>query len=228
MRLTLVALFALTPLLAADNEQDQRLAQAGALFSEVMANPDTSIPRELLDKASCIVIVPARETPAFAYFGKHGKGYISCRLQSAKGWSAPGAIGIEGGSIDLQIGTFSADMVLLVMNERAADKLLAGEFRLGTDGSVAAGLVGRTAAGATDAQQHADVLSWSRLQALFTGFALDGATLRQDLDDNGKLYGKKVDNRDIVTAGTRAPRAAAKLIAQLNRYAVPEHQETER
>jgi lipid-binding SYLF domain-containing protein len=114
------------------------------------------------------------------------------------------------------------------MNERAADKLLSGEFRLGTDGSVAAGPVGRTAVAETDTQQHADVLSWSRLQAMFTGFALEGATLQQDLDDNAKLYGKKLGNRDIVTKGVRVPQAAAKLIAQLNQYLVPEHEEAEK
>jgi lipid-binding SYLF domain-containing protein len=221
MRPMLVALLALTPLLAKDNEIDQRLARAAVLFSEVMATPDTGIPRELLDNASCIVIVPARNRPAFTSFGKHGKGYLSCRVQTSKVWSAPGTIGIEGGSIDLQIGTFSADMILLVMNERAADKMLSGEFTLGTDGTVAAGPVGRTATAETDAQLHADVLSWSRLQAMFTGFALEGATLRQDLDDNAKLYGKKLENRNIVTKGVRPPRAAAKLIAQLNQYLVP-------
>lgn len=222
MRLMLAALLALAPVLAKDNELDQRLAAATSLFSEVMATADTSVPRELLDTASCIVIVPARDSPAFTYFGKQGKGYVSCRIRTGK-WSAPGAIDIEGGRIDLQIGTFSADMILLVMNDRAAGKLLAGEFTLGTDGTVAAGPVGPTITDETDAQLHADVLSWSRLQMMFTGFALEGATLRQDLDDNARLYGRKLKNRDIVTDGVGVPQAAAKLVAELNRYLPPEH-----
>jgi SH3 domain-containing YSC84-like protein 1 len=224
MRLMLVALVALMPLLAKDTEQDQRLAATATLFSEVMANPDTGIPQELFDGASCIVIVPARESPPFTNSGKQGKGYVSCRMQSAKVWSAPGTIDIEGGSIDLQIGTFSADMILLVMNERTADKLLSAEFRVGTDASVAAGVVGRTAGDETDAQQHADVLSWSRLQAMFTGFALEGATLRQNLADNTKLYGQKLENQDIVTKGAPVPEAAVKLIGQLNQYLVRDHE----
>jgi lipid-binding SYLF domain-containing protein len=72
---------------------------------------------------------------------------------------------------------------------------------------------------------HADILSWSRSQGLFAGLALEGATLRQDLDDNAALYGKRLENRDIVTKGVRAPRAAAKLIALLNRYSVREHKD---
>ena len=36
------------------------------------------------------------------------------------------------------------------------------------------------------------------------------------------LYGKKLENRDIVTNGVRAPKAADKLIALLNRYSAKE------
>jgi len=88
-----------------------------------------------------------------------------------------------------------------------------------------AGPVGRTAAAQTDAQMHADILSWSRTQGLFAGVALSGATLRQDLDDNATLYGKKLENREIVTKGIRAPKAAARLMDLLNRYSAKERTE---
>ena len=45
-----------------------------------------------------------------------------------------------------------------------------------------------------------------------------GATLRQDLDDNATLYGKRLENRDIVTKGVRVPKAADALLSLLNRY----------
>ena len=98
-------------------------------------------------------------------------------------------------------------------------------FTLGAEGSVAAGPVGRTATAQTDAQMHADILSWSRSQGLFAGLALEGATLRQDLDDNAALYGKKLQNRYIVTKGIHPPPAAAKLLALLNRYSFREHKD---
>ena len=87
--------------------------------------------------------------------------------------------------------------------------------------------MGRTATAQTDAQLHADILSWSRSQGLFAGLALEGATLRQDLDDNATLYGKKLENRNIVTGGVRAPNAAAKLIALLNQYSSRERTRSE-
>src|SRR5213082_2742548 len=183
-----------------------------------MAAPDKGIPQEMLANAHCIVIVPSLKTAAFLVGGKYGKGYVSCRSKTGPGWSAPATVRIEGGSVGFQIGGLQTDLIMLVMNERGADKLLSSKFTLGAEGSVAAGPVGRRATAQTDAQMHAEILSWSRSQGLLAGLALEGATLRQDLDDNAKLYGKKLQNRVIVTSGVRTPAAAAKLIALLNKY----------
>src|SRR6202171_1671736 len=218
MKLLLIAAVAITPLLAKDNEPSKRLNDAAAVLSEVMGAPDKGIPQELLEHAHCIVIVPDLKTGAFIVGGKYGKGYMSCRNKRGTGWSAPGTVRIEGGSVGFQIGGSSTDLIMLVMNERGADKLLASKFTLGAEGSVAAGPVGRTATAQTDVQMHADILSWSRSQGLFAGVSLQGATLRQDLDDNAPLYGKKLENREIVTTGVSVPHTAAKLIDLLNRH----------
>jgi SH3 domain-containing YSC84-like protein 1 len=222
MKLLLIAAVALTPLLAKDNASAKRLDDAAAVFSEVMSAPDKGIPQEMLEHAHCIVIVPDLKTGAFIVGGKYGKGYLSCRNKGGAGWSAPGTVRIEGGSVGFQIGGSSTDLIMLVMNARGADKLLSSKFTLGAEGSVAAGPVGRTATAQTDAQMHADILSWSRSQGLFAGLALEGATLRQDLDDNASIYGKRLENRQIVSGRRHVPLAAAKLIALLNRYSARE------
>ena len=223
MKLVIVAGLALTTsLLAIDNEPAKRLGEAASVFSEVMATPDRGIPQDLLEKAHCVVIVPGLKTGAFLVGGKYGKGYLSCRSKSGAGWSAPATVRIEGGSIGFQIGGSSTDLIMLVMSERGAEKLLSSKFTLGAEGSVAAGPVGRTATAQTDAQMHAEILSWSRSQGLFAGLALEGATLREDLDDNATLYGKKLENRDIVTNGRPAPESAGPLLALLNKYSARE------
>lgn len=222
MRLIVLAAVALTPLLAMDKKPGRRLNEAAAVFSEVMATPDKGIPQDLLETAHCIVIVPGVKTAAFIFGGKYGKGYLTCRNQSGVGWSAPGTVRIEGGSVGFQIGGSMTDLIMLVMSERGADKLLSSQFTLGAEVSVAAGPVGRTATAQTDAQMHAEILSWSRSQGLFAGVALEGATLRQDLDDNATLYGKTLENREIVTNGVAAPRAAAKLLGLLNQHSAQE------
>jgi lipid-binding SYLF domain-containing protein len=211
----IAAALAITPLLAKDNSI-KRLDEAAIVFSEVMATPDKGIPEDLLSRAHCIVIVPSEKTAAFIVGAKYGKGYVSCRRHG--GWSAPGTVIIEGGSFGFQIGGSMTDVIMLVMNRGGEDKLLASKFTLGADASVAAGPVGRTASAETDLQMHAEILSWSRSQGLFAGVALQGATLRQDLNDNAQIYGRKLGNREILTRSVRTPRAAAKLIGELDRH----------
>lgn len=226
MRLTIVAALAIAPLLAKDNhEAIKRLDEAAAVFSEVMAAPDKGIPQELLENAHCIVIVPGLKTAAFMFGAKYGKGYLSCRKTGGIGWSAPATVRIEGGSVGFQLGGSETDLIMLVMNDRGVDKLLSSKFTLGAEGSVAAGPVGRTTTAQTDAQMHAEILSWSRSQGLFAGLALEGATLRQDLDDNAALYGRKLENREIVTKGVHTPKAARRLISELDHYSSREHAE---
>jgi len=222
MRIILMATLALAPLVAKDGTPVKRLNEAAAVFGEIMATPDKGIPEDMLANAHCIVIVPGLKTAAFVFGGKYGKGYVSCRRKTGPGWSAPGTVRIEGGSVGFQIGGSQTDLIMLVMNERGADKLLSSKFTLGAEGSVAAGPVGRTATAQTDVQMHAEILSWSRSQGLFAGLALEGATLRQDLDDNAILYGRKLENREIVTTSVRTPKAAAKLIGLLNKYSARE------
>ncbi len=222
MKPLLIALLALTPLVAKGNESAKRLDEAAAVFDEVMGAPDKGIPQELLDHAHCIVIVPDLKTAGFIVGAKYGKGFLSCRNKSNDGWSAPASVRIEGGSVGFQIGASSTDLIMLVMNERGSEKLMEDKFTVGAEGSVAAGPVGRTATAQTDAQMHADILSWSRTQGLFAGVALEGATLRQDLDDNNEVYGERLHNREIVTGGRHVPAAAARFISLLDHQSAHE------
>ena len=226
MKKIILATLAIAPMLSAASEPAKRLNAAADVFSEVMSAPDKGIPSELLENAHCIVIVPALKTAAFVFGGKYGKGYLTCHNKNGTGWSAPGTVRIEGGSVGFQIGGSQTDLILLVMNDEGEGKLLSSKFTLGAEGSVAAGPVGRTATAQTDAQLHAQILSWSRSQGLFAGIALEGATLRQDLDDNAQLYGRKIENREIITQHVRAPKSAARLLGLLNKYARHEHVET--
>jgi lipid-binding SYLF domain-containing protein len=145
---------------------------------------------------------------------------MMCRKEGGA-WSAPAGVKIEGGSFGLQLGGSSTDVVLLLMNQGGRDKLLESKFTLGADGSAAIGPVGRSSSAATDAQMHAEILSWSRSRGAFAGLSLEGATLRPDEDSNRDLYRKPVTNREIVTGSVEPPAAAAKLIEELNRY--PSH-----
>jgi lipid-binding SYLF domain-containing protein len=194
-------LAASSTLLFAASDAPKRLDASADVLTEIMAAPDKGIPQDLLDKSECMVIVPGLKKGAFIIGGKYGKGFMSCRRAGA-GWSAPGAVRVEGGSFGFQIGGSETDVVLLVMNEGGVKKLLSSKFTVGVDASAAAGPVGRTSSAATDAQMHAEILTYSRARGLFAGVSLEGATLRPDEDWNKELYGKPMTNQEIVTGNT--------------------------
>jgi len=217
--MVLIALAASSLMLAKERSKTgQRLDEAVDVIKDIMDTPDKGIPQDLLDKSQCIVVVPGLKKGAFILGGKYGKGFVSCRKEGGQGWTAPGAVRVEGGSVGFQIGGAETDVVLLVMNERGMKKLLSSKFTLGAEGEVAAGPVGRNATAETDAMMHAEILSWSRTRGVFAGVSLQGATLREDLDDNKELYGQAYENAEILRGKVPVPADAANLISLLGKY----------
>ena len=189
------------------------------VLQEVMQTPDQAIPQELLDKASCVVVVPSLKRPP-SLRRTVWQGLLSCRKKSGVGWTAPGTVRVEGGSFGFQIGGSETDVVMLVMNQGGVDRLLSSQFTLGAGASIAAGPVGRSTHAATDALLTAEILSWSRSRGVFAGISLQGATLRQDVGDNRDLYGRTLENREIIQQELPIPKPAQKLISLLNKYSV--------
>ncbi len=197
-------------------DTQERLQSAAKVLREIQSSPEKGIPIDLLNKSACVVVIPSLKKGAFIVGAKYGRGFIVCR-KAGGGWSAPAGVRVEGGSVGFQIGGSATEVVMLVMNEAAIDKLLSSKFTIGADASATAGPVGRTAAAATDVQLKAQLLTYSRSKGLFAGVSLEGATLRPDDDVNKDLYGKEMSNKDIVMGTMKAPPAAANLLAELNR-----------
>jgi lipid-binding SYLF domain-containing protein len=196
---------------------DKRIRNAAESFEDIMKVPEKGIPRELFEKAECVVIVPSLKKGAFLVGGKYGRGFASCRRKGG-GWSPPAGVRIEGGSFGPQIGGSSTDILMMVMNKSGMNKLLGNKFTIGGEASAAAGPVGRQTAANTDIVLRAEILSWSRSRGLFAGLSLEGATLRPDDEENEKLYGKEMSNRQILLGEVDNPKAGRPLVAVLNRY----------
>ncbi len=192
----------------------RRIRDAATVLKEIHTVPDKDIPRDLWDKAECVIVVPGLKKAAFVFGGEYGKGLMSCRHSGE--WSAPIFMQIGKGSWGLQIGAQSIDLVLLVMNASGMEKMLRNKVSLGAEASVAAGPVGRDARAATDAQMKAEILSYSRAQGLFAGVNLSGGVVKADVDDNADLYGPGVAPRDVVMKGTvPAPASTEPFMAAL-------------
>jgi lipid-binding SYLF domain-containing protein len=169
-------------------------------MEEILNIPD-ALPKELLNKAECVAIMPSVKKFALGFGGSYGKGVLVCRTgKSFTGpWGSPAMYRLEGASIGFQLGGQAADYVLLVMNPRGVESLLKSKVKLA---AVAAGPKGRNAMAATDAFMRAEILTYSRSRGLFAGVSLEGSTLRQDNGANEKLYGQKdVTARDIILGG---------------------------
>jgi lipid-binding SYLF domain-containing protein len=208
------------PAWAADKTKEQkRTEESGQVLKEILDIPD-GIPRDLLNKAECVIVFPSVLKAAFIIGADYGRGVMTCRTgQHFTGpWSAPSMFALEGGNIGFQVGGEATDFVLLVMNPRGANSILGSKVKLGADASAAAGPKGRTAQADTDIVMKAEILSYSRSRGLFAGISLEGSTLRSDNRANRKLYGRELSAKNIVREGeANIPPSGQQLIALLNR-----------
>jgi SH3 domain-containing YSC84-like protein 1 len=206
-------------LMASGQEQtpDHRMRNAADVFREVMATPDKGIPRGLLERAQCIVIIPGMKKAAFVVGADYGKGYAVCRTPSGM-WGAPDPVGLSGGSFGPQLGIDSTDVILLMMTEKGLNHLLADKFSIGGDAAAAIGPVGRDAAADTDASLRAEILSWSRTHGLFAGASLDGTVLTHSKGETEKLYGREYSGKELIRGNVAPPPAAETLLSELNAY----------
>lgn len=202
-----------------DRERD-RVKESGQVLKEILDVPD-DIPQDLLNKAECVIILPAMKKVAVGIGGSYGRGVMTCRGgEDFKGpWGAPTMMKSTAGNIGFQIGGQATDFVILVMNDKGARSMMKSKMKLGADASIAAGPKGRTASAATNVRMQAELLSYSRSRGVFGGVSLEGATLMVDGDANDNLYGKKISAEDIVFKGAvPAPAAASALLETLNTH----------
>lgn len=217
--IALTTAFVTSALPASADTAAERLAESATVLKEIMAAPDKGIPADLLGKAKCVVVVPGLKKAGLVIGGKYGRGFLVCRKSDDGAWGAPAALRIEGGSFGFQIGASESDVIMLLMDERSVKGILNSKFTLGGGAEVAAGPVGRSTSAQTDATMNAKILSYSRSRGVFAGLALTGATIRQDLDENNEMYGRKWTTKEIVEGGRVAPpRAASELIELLTKY----------
>jgi lipid-binding SYLF domain-containing protein len=210
----LLALSCTLPAFAAGDEKEvDRVKDAGVVLKEILNIPD-DIPKDLLDRAECVIVLPSVKKLAIGIGGSYGRGVMVCRggEHYTGAWGAPAMYALEGGNIGFQLGGQATDFVLLIMNQRGAESLMGSKVKLGADAAAAAGPKGRDATAATDVVMRAEILSYSRSRGLFAGVSLEGSTLRPDNGANEKLYGKKVTAKEILREGKVGRPAAAGII----------------
>src|ERR1700756_407670 len=210
------------------NKEQKRLQECGVVMQEVLNIPD-NIPKELLEKAECVIVIPSVRKLALGVGASYGRGAMVCRKgEKFNGpWGAPAMYALEGGSVGFQIGGGATGLILLIMNDRGMESILSSKVKLGADASVAGGPKGRDASADTDAWMRAEILSYSRSRGLFAGVSLEGSTLRPDDDASADVYGHAIKAKDIVRGKkTGVPETGRHLVNVLQKSAP--HNESER
>jgi lipid-binding SYLF domain-containing protein len=201
----------------AQKDADARLRAATEDLNEMMNASDKGIPQDLLNRATCVVVVPNLKAGGFIVGAKYGKGFFTCRKAKGVGWSAPGSLKITGGNFGLLIGGKETDVIMLVMNKDGMQHLLSSKFQLGGEAAAAAGPVGRDSSAMTDAMMHAQILSYSRSRGIFGGLDLGGSAVTEDEDSNRELYGRAITNKEIIDSSLPVPAIAKPFVHTLDR-----------
>jgi SH3 domain-containing YSC84-like protein 1 len=207
------------------HKEQQRLEECGVVMQEVLNVPD-SIPKELLEKAECVIVIPSVRKLAFGVGASYGRGAMVCR-KGAKfdgSWGSPAMYALEGGSIGFQIGGEATDLILLVMNDRGMESILSSKVKLGADASVAGGPKGRDASADTDAWMRAEILSYSRSRGVFAGVSLEGSTLRPDDEASEQVYGRAIKAKDIVRSEKMSVPATGRHLVNTLQKAAPRNE----
>lgn len=217
-----VPLLLFSTILPAQEHEADRLKHAGEVLEEILNIPD-NLPKPVLDKSECVIVIPSVKKFALGVGGNYGRGAISCRTGSnfTGPWGPPAMVALEGANIGFQLGGQATDFVLLIVNTKGIDSILKSKVKLGADAAAAAGPKGRDAQAATDALMHAEILTYSRSRGLFAGISLDGSTLRPDNSASEKVYGHKITAREIVLEHKVGTPAAGRLMVSTLQKASP-------
>lgn len=198
-----------------DSKAGERAEAAARVLTEIANTPDKGIPNEILAKAKCVMVIPSMKKAGLVFGGNYGRGYATCRTNT--GWSAPAPVFIGGGSWGLQIGGEGIDLIVVVMDDKGEQHLLASKFQIGLDASAAAGPVGRSTSADTSWKLNSEMLSYSRAKGLFAGVDLNGAKVRQDDDTTKQLYGKVIPFKDILSGSVQTPPVAREFVTEVQR-----------
>jgi lipid-binding SYLF domain-containing protein len=199
-------------------ELQSRVDRAKMVLDQVMRADDNTIPLNILERATCVGVVPGLIKGALGWGGQYGQGIVTCR--TGRGWSAPVFIRMAGGSFGFQIGGQSTDLVLVAVNDRGFQDLLKNKFKIGGDAAASAGPLGRNAQASTDWKMNAELLTYSRSKGLFAGIDLDGTSVSQNRDDTEFYYGQPHEFETVLKGDVGVPAGAVDFVRTVAHYFV--------
>ena len=183
------------PATAADPIEQQGLVdKARVSFESLLKDKNLSWLKENLNQAKGLIIIPSLLKAGFFIGGSGGSGVLIVKDEKTGQWSQPAFYTLGAGSLGIQFGAESAEIIMMVRTRKAVDALFASSFKLGADTSVAIGPVGT----GVKSNVLADILSFSRTKGAYAGVSLEGAVIKTKDKWNEAYYGKAVSPIDII------------------------------
>jgi lipid-binding SYLF domain-containing protein len=212
--LAFAATLVLAPLPAAAQSEQQALVNAAdTTLSNFLRDPEMTWLQQNIGRARAVLIAPEIVKAGFIFGGSGGRAVLVAK-EGGK-WRGPSFYTMATASVGFQAGVSVSENVTLVMTEKGMNSMLAANFKIGGDASVAAGPVG---AGAKS-DITADLIAFSRAKGVYGGLNLDGTLVNLSDEWNAAYYGKKVQPTDILVRGAVENKAADKLLADVAKAA---------
>jgi lipid-binding SYLF domain-containing protein len=179
-------------------DADNEIARCNKVLKDILAIPDKHVPKELFQKTHGLAIFPGVLNIGALLGIELGRGIILRRDQETLRWSNPAFFIFRGGSIGLQLGAQSIDLILLFMDETGLQRLLEEKLILGVDVSVSAGPLGGDASVDTNLRLKSQILSYSKTKGLFAGLSINSGIIQPDRKTNEAFYGADVSVQDVL------------------------------
>lgn len=202
---------AVVPPARAQSEQQVLVDKATTTALAMKADERLEQLRKLVQSARGVVIVPALVKAGFIIGGAGGAGVFVGRDPATNTWSDPAFVDLGAASIGVQAGAEVAEVVIVIMSERAMNALLASRVTLSAEAGLVVGVIGGEREAGTTTNIGADIYAFSRSKGLFGGLSIEGAVIISDEDWNAAYYGQAATTRQIVIERKLANPAAQKL-----------------
>lgn len=192
-------------------EAQLTLTESTRVYKAISEGKMGKVPASVLEKTKCVAIFPDTVTISAGLGGTHGDGVGFCKT-AAGAWENPMFLNLIGGSVGVQAGVKSADIVLYITGDKAAEALKKGKFVVGGELSAVAGTFDKTVGA-----PQAEVIAYHRTEGLFLGASIDGVNISRDDGDERAFYGTRE-----ATLTSKMPSDIEKDVNEL-RDALPTH-----
>ncbi len=206
-KIAVAAALAVTAFAPAARAADSRsvLAHADATVSDLQHDSVFAQARYDLRHARAVLIIPGLVKGGFIFGAEGGDGVLLAKTRH--GWSSPAFYALGSASFGLQIGLEQAQLVMIIMTDRALHAIERSKFKFGANAGLTVVTLGAGVGGATSANLTGDIILWSKSQGAYGGLTINGSVVAPEDDTNADFYGHSVSVPQILSNDVSNPDA---------------------